>query len=115
MVGDSSAAHFKLPSLSGGLWSHRRYVMASSPIRSKASVAPPTSGHSDPCYGCSELRKNCSYTFNEGLEWGGLFDLCGFAGTLKTKVTHVPHLLKAGHRFSVINQQGETPLTSDLG
>lgn len=46
---------------------------------------------------------------------GGLFDLCGFAGTLKTKVTHVPHLLKAGHRFSVINQQGETPLTSDLG
>lgn len=101
--------------------------MASSPIRSKASVAPPTSGHSDPCYGCSELRKNCSYTFNEavtrgssgGLEWGarvgGLFNLCGFAGTLKTKVTHVPHLLKAGHRFSVINQQGETPLTSDLG
>lgn len=70
MVGDSSAAHFKLPSLSGGLWSHSHYVMASSPIRSKASVAPPTSGHSDPCYGCSELRKNCSYTFNEGLEWG---------------------------------------------
>lgn len=70
MVGDSSAAHFKLPSLSGGLWSHRRYVMASSPIRSKASVAPPTSGHSDPCYGCSELRKNCSYTFNEAVTRG---------------------------------------------